>query len=231
VRVYSAGGRVAGEGGAAVDAAAEPTSGEVSGAVLIGARFDAYCFADSADGTELIAGSRNGLSGVWGVRSGVCIATLGSQDSWEKNACLSVSRDGRIIAIGRSHKGAFVRSSRAGNGGVAVLLDCARRTVNCVAMSSDGTLVVTGDDSGGVCACAAASGTLLRRVSDRTGSAIASVGLTVTPRVRSDQDSAEDGDNGETGVTWRWFTRPKQKRTPAQPRYVASRDADRRCCL
>jgi hypothetical protein len=68
VRVYSAGSRVAGEGGAAVGVAAEPTSGEVSGAVLMGARFDVYCFADTADGTQLIAGSRNGLAGVWDVR-------------------------------------------------------------------------------------------------------------------------------------------------------------------
>jgi hypothetical protein len=195
----------ASQGGAAVGAAAEPTSGEVSGAVLVGARFDAYCFADTADGTELIAGSRNGLAGVWGVRSRICIATLGSEGSWEKNACVAVSRDGRVIALGRGRKGAFVRSCRAGNWGIAALLDSAGRTVNFIALSSDGTLVVTGDDSGGVCACAAASGTLLRRFSDRTGSVIASVGLTVMPRVRSDEDSAEDGDNGETGVTWRWF--------------------------
>jgi WD40 repeat protein len=128
-------------------------------------------------------------------------------------------------------QGAFVWSCRAGNWGVAVLLYSARCAVNCVALSSDGTLVVTGGDSGGFCAWAAASDTLLRRFSDRTGSAIASVGLTVMPRIRSGEDSAEDGGNGETGVTWRWFMRPKHKRTPAQPRYVASRDADRRCCL
>jgi WD40 repeat protein len=44
VRVYSAGGRVSGEGGAAVGAAAEPTLGEVSVAELMGAQFDVYCF-------------------------------------------------------------------------------------------------------------------------------------------------------------------------------------------
>jgi WD40 repeat protein len=112
VRVYSAGGRVAGKGGAVVGAASEPTPGEVSGAVLMGARFDVYCFADTADGTQLIAGSRNGLAGVWDVRSGVCIATLGSEGSWEKNACVAVSSDGRVIALGHGHKGAFVWSCR-----------------------------------------------------------------------------------------------------------------------
>jgi hypothetical protein len=35
VRVWNAGGRSAGEGGAAVGAAAEPTSGELSGAALM----------------------------------------------------------------------------------------------------------------------------------------------------------------------------------------------------
>jgi WD40 repeat protein len=91
VRVYSAGSRIAGEGGAAVGAAAEPTSGEV---VLMGARFDVYYFADTADGTQLIAGSRNGLAGVWDVRSGVYIATLGSEGSWEKIACVRAAATG-----------------------------------------------------------------------------------------------------------------------------------------
>jgi WD40 repeat protein len=58
------------------------------------------------------------------------------------------SSDGRVIALGSGHKGALVWSCRAGNWGVAVLFDSAGRTVNCIALSSDGTLVVTGDDSG-----------------------------------------------------------------------------------
>jgi hypothetical protein len=220
VRVWSARARGAGEGGAAVAAAAEPTSGELSGADLMGARFEVVCYAVTADGAQIIACSRSGRAGVWDVKSGVCIATLGSESSWEKNPCVAASSDGSVIALGRSDKGALVWTCRAGNWGIAVLLDSAGRSVNCVALSSDGKLVVTGDDSGCVCAWAAASGTLLRRFSGRAGSAIALVALAEMPRVRSGEDTAEDG--GEVGTC---LTRP------AQPCYVASRDAGRRCCL
>jgi WD40 repeat protein len=230
VRVWSAGGCGADEGGVAVGAAAEPTSGGMSGVDLVGSRFNVRCWAVTADGAQLISGSREGLAGVWDVKLCACVATLGSEGSWEMKPRVAVSSDGSVIALGRREKGALLWTCRAGNWGVAVVLDSGRR-INCVALSSDGRLVVTGDDSGGVFAWDAHSGTLLRRFSDRTGSAIASVALTEMPRVRSEDDSAEGGDNGGTGVTWCCFMRPKQIRTPAQPRFVASRDADWRCCL
>jgi hypothetical protein len=99
-----------------------------------------------------------------------------------------------------------------------VLLDSAGRRIICVALAPDGRLIVTGDGRGGVCAWAAASSTLLRRFSDRTGSVIYSVALTEMPRVRSGDVTAGDGDDVGTCLM-----------TPAQPCYVASRDAGRRC--